>query len=207
VIVAIDGPAGAGKSTVARALAGELGFRYMDSGAMYRCVALLTLREPDAEPAALAAGAQIALEPGGRVLLDGADVSGEIRTPEVSARASLVAAQPDVRAALVEKQRALLAQGSWVAEGRDIGTVVAPQAELKVYLDADAAERARRRAAESGAGKAGVLAELRARDERDRSRAASPLREAEGAVRVDTTGLSIAEVVTRVAALARERRA
>src|SRR3954451_11367369 len=165
VVVAIDGPAGAGKSTVARALARELGFSYLDSGAMYRCVALLSLREPGAAPAALAAAATIGLEPG-RVVLDGEDVSASIRAPEVSARASEVATEPAVRAALVDKQRALLASGDWVAEGRDIGTVVAPHAELKVYLDADPAERARRRAAESGEDVEDVSGEMRARDER-----------------------------------------
>jgi CMP/dCMP kinase len=202
MVVAIDGPGGAGKSTVARALADRLGFGYLDSGAMYRCVALLTLRDPDAPVARLAAEADIALAPDRRVLLDGEDVSSEIRSPAVSARASVVAADPAVRAALVQKQRALLAAGDWVAEGRDIGTVVAPDAELKVYLDADPAERARRRAAETGADAGEVLQELRARDERDRSREASPLREADGAVRVDTTGLSVEEVVGRIAALA-----
>ncbi len=202
MVVAIDGPAGAGKSTVARALAERLGARYLDSGAMYRCVALLSLRRPGADPAALAASAAIELAPGGRVLLDGEDVSRAIRAPEVSERASEVAADPAVRAALVEKQRTLIAHGDWVAEGRDIGTVVAPGAELKVYLDADPAERARRRAAESGDAQAAVLAEMRARDERDRSRAASPLREAEGATVLDTTGLGVPEVVERLAELA-----
>src|SRR3954471_22211328 len=119
MVVAIDGPAGAGKSTVARALAERLGARYLDSGAMYRCVALLSLREPGVEPGALAAGAQIQLEDG-RVLLDGEEVSSAIRAREVSGRASEVAADPAVRAALVEKQRALIARGDWVAEGRDI---------------------------------------------------------------------------------------
>ena len=200
MVVAIDGPAGAGKSTVARALAARLGARYLDSGAMYRCVALLSLREPGADLAELAPAARIELQDG-RVLLDGEDVSVAIRAPEVSERASQVASEPAVRAALVEKQRALIARGDWVAEGRDIGTVVAPGAELKVYLDADPAERARRRAAESGAEEAGVLAEISSRDERDRSREASPLREAQGAVRVDTTGLSVEQVVERIAQL------
>jgi len=200
MVVAIDGPAGAGKSTVARGLAAKLGFRYLNSGAMYRAVALLALRDPATEPAVLAARAEI--DPGGDgapVLLDGEDVTREIRTPEVSAQASLVAADPAVRAALVEKQRRLLGAGDWVAEGRDIGTVVAPWAELKVYLDADPAERARRRAAELGADAATVLAEQAARDERDRNRKASPLREADGALVVDTTGRSVPDVVAELA--------
>jgi len=206
VVIAIDGPAGAGKSTVARALARRLGFTYLDSGAMYRCVALLALRSPTVDPVELAAGAQIELGAGsGAVLLDGLDVSAAIRAHEVSAQASVVAAMAEVREALVAKQRALLASGDWVAEGRDIGTVVAPAAELKVYLDADPAERARRRAAETGADEGSVLAEQTIRDERDRSRAQSPLRAAEGAVVLDTTGLEAGEVVTRIAELARAR--
>jgi cytidylate kinase len=205
VVIAIDGPAGAGKSTVARALAQELGFTYLDSGAMYRCVALLALREPGRDPAQLAAAASI--EPAaGRVLLDGSDVSEEIRTPEVSREASVLAAEPAVREALVVKQRALMAAGDWVSEGRDIGTVVAPGAELKVYLDADPRERARRRADELGADEQTVLAEQTVRDERDRGREASPLRAADGAVRLDTTGLAVAEVVARLAELARSAR-
>lgn len=205
MVIAIDGPAGAGKSTVARALAQELGFTYLDSGAMYRCVALLALREPGRDPAQLAAAASI--EPAaGRVLLDGSDVSEEIRTPEVSREASVLAAEPAVREALVVKQRALMAAGDWVSEGRDIGTVVAPGAELKVYLDADPRERARRRADELGADEQTVLAEQTVRDERDRGREASPLRAADGAVRLDTTGLAVAEVVARLAELARSAR-
>lgn len=200
MVIAIDGPAGAGKSTVARALAGALGFTYLDSGAMYRCVALLSLERPGEQPAALAAGADI--EVGERVVLDGRDVSARIRTPDVSERASLVAADPAVREALVARQRALLAGGDWVAEGRDIGTVVAPDADLKVYLDADPAERARRRAAELGADAGAVLAEQNSRDERDSARAVSPLRAAPDAVVLDTTGLSVDDVVARIAALA-----
>ena len=203
VVIAIDGPAGAGKSTVARGLANALGFTYLDSGAMYRSVALLSLRSPDRDAAGLAADARIELGgAGAKVLLDGEDVSREIRTPEVSAQASVVAAEPAVREALVAKQRALLAEGDWVAEGRDIGTVVAPGAELKVYLDADPAERARRRAEELGADADRVLAEQTLRDQRDRSREASPLRAAEGAVTLDTTGLDVEEVVGRIAKLA-----
>jgi len=204
VVIAIDGPAGAGKSTVARALAQRLGFTYLDSGAMYRCVALLHLRRPGADPAELAARADIELGgPRGAVVLDGQDVTGAIRTAEVSREASVLAALADVRQALVAKQRALLADGDWVAEGRDIGTVVAPAAELKVYLDAHPAERARRRAVELGADTGSVLAEQAIRDERDRSRAQSPLRAAEGAVVLDTTGLDVGSVVERIAALAR----
>ncbi len=136
MLIAIDGPAGAGKSTVARRVAETLGFTYLDSGAMYRCVALLWLESPTREPAALARAAKIELggSPGPsaatRVLLDGRDVTAQIRTPEVSEAASLLAADPGVREALVANQRWLTADGDWVAEGRDIGTVVAPEAAL-----------------------------------------------------------------------------
>jgi cytidylate kinase len=200
VLVAIDGPAGAGKSTVARAVAGRLGFTYLDSGAMYRWVALLSLASHASEPAALARAARIEL--GERVLLDGRDVSEEIRSPEVSEEASHVAADPGVREALVAKQRELIASGDWVAEGRDIGTVVAPDAELKVFLTASPSERARRRAAELGADPHTVLAEQALRDERDSTREHSPLAAAPGAVVLDTSGLSVEEVVERIARLA-----
>lgn len=199
--IAIDGPAGSGKSTVARRVAAELGLRYMDSGAMYRSVGLLWLASPARDPAALAQAAEI--EPGERVLLDGRDVTAEIRTPQVSEAASRVAAKPEVRKALVAKQRELLADGDWVAEGRDMATVVAPEAPLKLYLDASPQERARRRAKELGADEATVLAELTLRDERDRSREHSPLRPAPGAVRLDTDGLDGDQVVERVLELAR----
>jgi CMP/dCMP kinase len=207
LLVAIDGPAGAGKSTVARAVARELGFTYLDSGAMYRCVALLSLQEPGREPAELARRARIELrEQDGtpRTLLDGADVSERIRAADVSEAASRVAADPGVREALVAQQRALIDAGDWVAEGRDIGTVVAPDAELKVYLTASAAERARRRAAELGADPATVLAEQSLRDERDSTRSHSPLQAATGALTLDTTGMDIEQVVERIAALARD---
>jgi cytidylate kinase len=202
MVIAIDGPAGAGKSTVARAVARTLGWTYLDSGAMYRAVALLVLASPAREPVALARAARIDIG-GGRVLLDGRDVSGELRAPEVSEAASRVAADPEVRRALVRKQRGLIGEGDWVAEGRDIGTVVAPDAALKIFLTAAAEERARRRAAELGADARAVLAEHALRDARDATRAHSPLRPAPGAVTLDTTELSVEEVVDRIVALAR----
>jgi cytidylate kinase len=205
LLVAIDGPAGAGKSTVARLVAGRLGFTYLDSGAMYRCVALLSLAAPDRAPAELAWAASIDLdEAAGRVLLDSRDVSREIRSPEVSEAASLIARDAGVRDALVAMQRELIARGDWVAEGRDIGTVVAPDAALKVFLTADPRERARRRAAELGADVELVLAEQSLRDERDSAREHSPLRPAPGAVVLDTTGLDIEQVVARIAGLAHD---
>ncbi len=192
MLVAIDGPAGAGKSTVARAVAQALGFTYLDTGAMYRSVALARLRDPQADPAALE------IELGEQVTLDGEDVTEAIRAPEVTAAASVVAADPAVRAALVERQRALIGAGDWVAEGRDIGTVVAPDAELKVFLDASPQERARRRAAQTGRTEADVLAEQEERDARDRGREASPLAPAPDAISLDTTGLRLPEVVDRI---------
>ena len=201
MIVAIDGPAGAGKSTVARALAKALGFRYLDSGAMYRCVALASLEDPTRSAAEHAAGLEVSL--GDRVLLAGRDVTHAIRSPTVSAQASLVAADLAVRAALVARQRELLATGDWVAEGRDIGTVVAPDAAVKVFLDASDADRAARRAHELGADPAEVLPELRARDSRDREREHSPLEAARDAVVVDTSELDAGQVVARVVALVR----
>jgi cytidylate kinase len=198
-VVAIDGPAGAGKSTVARAVAAELGFTYLDTGAMYRAVALAAA-DRAAEPASVASTLKI--EPQGeRILLDGRDVTEEIRTPEVSEAASRAAADPAVRRAVVEQQRRLLDTGDWVAEGRDIGTVVAPDAEVKVFLTAEPEERARRRAAELGLDPARVLAEQTIRDERDRTREHSPLEPARGAVVLDSTHLTLAQVVQRIAAL------
>ncbi len=200
MVIAIDGPAGAGKSTVARAAARELGFAYLDSGAMYRCVALLALAAPDEEPAGLARAARIEL--GERILVGDRDVTEQIRAPEVSEMASRVAADAGVRDALVAAQRALIARGDWVAEGRDIGTVVAPDAELKVFLTAAPEERARRRAAERGVEPEAVLGELRMRDGRDSTRALSPLEPARDAVVLDTTGLTVGQVVERIAGLA-----
>ena len=207
-VVAIDGPAGAGKSTVARAVARALGFTYLDSGAMYRSVALAAAQR--GVPAAQAASsARIEFDADGsgearRVLLDGSDVTAAIRTPEISEAASRAAADPDVRRALVEQQRTLLARGDWVAEGRDIGEVVAPGADLKLFLTADPQERARRRAAELGADADAVLAEQAIRDERDREREHSPLRPAPGAVVLDTTGLTVEQVVERIVELVRQ---
>jgi cytidylate kinase len=200
MVVAIDGPAGAGKSTVAKAVAARLGSTYLDSGAMYRCVALASLERGSA-PAEVASDLRIEL--GERVLLDGRDVTEAIRRPDVSEAASRAAADPAVRAAMVQEQRRLLAHGDWVAEGRDIGTVVAPSAAVKVFLTADPHERARRRAAELGIDQDTVLAEQVIRDQRDSTRADSPLVKAPDAVEIDTTGLSLDEVVQRVVALAR----
>src|SRR5437588_8845359 len=197
-VVAIDGPAGAGKSTVARAVADALGFTYLDSGAMYRSVGLAAMRR-GVEPSVIAESVRI--EPGDRVTVDGEDVTDEIREPSVSEAASRAAADPAVRKAMVAQQRRLLSHGDWVVEGRDIGTVVAPDAEVKVFLTADAEERARRRAGELGADVGTVLAEQAIRDQRDRARAHSPLEPAADAVEVDTTGLTVDEVVERIVAL------
>jgi CMP/dCMP kinase len=212
MLIAIDGPAGAGKSTVARALAERLGFTYLDSGAMYRCVGLLVLEAASQAPAVRAASARIEFAAGAdpalrQVLLDGRDVSEAIRAPEVSEAASRVAADPGVRDALVAKQRELIAGGDWVAEGRDIGTVVAPDAEVKVYLTADPAERARRRAVELGGDQAVVMAEQTLRDQRDSTRSHSPLEAASGAIVLDTTGMTIEQVVEHIAGLAQAARA
>jgi cytidylate kinase len=196
MLIAIDGPAGAGKSTVARAVADALGFTYLDSGAMYRCVALAELRGA-ADPVECEIGL------GDRITLDGEDVTDAIRAPEVSGRASEVAARPEVRGQLVARQRQLIRSGDYVAEGRDIGTVVAPDAELKVFLTASPPERARRRAEQIGADVGDVLREQRERDERDSTREHSPLQPADDALRVDTTGLSVDEVTQKIVRLVR----
>jgi cytidylate kinase len=198
MVVAIDGPAGAGKSSVARAVAARLGFTYLDSGAMYRSVALAALQRA-LPPAVVAPDVRISL--GERVLLDGVDVTDAIRAPAVSEAASVAASDPAVRAAMVIEQRRLLAGGDWVAEGRDIGTVVAPGAEVKVFLTADPASRAARRAAELGVDPATVLAEQAIRDQRDTERAHSPLQAAPDAVLIDTTDLTLDDVAGRVVAL------
>ena len=209
MVIAIDGPAGAGKSTVARAVAEELGFTYLDSGAMYRCVALAALEArlglDDGEAlGALARGLEIGLD-GRRALLGERDVSAAIREPGVTAAASQVSVHPQVREAMVARQRQLIAAGNYVAEGRDIGTVVSPDSPLKVFLTASDEERARRRAAETGEDFESVLDAQRRRDARDTEREHGALRAAADAVELDTTGLGLEEVVGRVVALARER--
>jgi CMP/dCMP kinase len=209
MVIAIDGPAGAGKSTVARAVAAEIGFTYLDSGAMYRCVALAAREDgidlDDGEGLGkLAEGLEIGLD-GRRVLLGARDVSDEIRTPDVTAAASRVSVHPRVREAMVARQQQLIEAGRYVAEGRDIGTVVSPDSPLKIFLTASDEERARRRAAETGEDFATVLAAQRRRDARDTEREHGALRAAADAVELDTTGFSLQEVVARVVVLARER--
>ena len=203
MVVAIDGPAGAGKSTVARGAAEALGFTYLDSGAMYRAVGLMTTRS--GEPAAKLAD-ELDISLGERVLANGEDVTDVIRTPEVSEAAARVATDPEVRRALVRKQRELLSTGDWVAEGRDIGTVVAPDAEVKVFLSASPEERARRRAEELGTDVETVLRDQAMRDQSDMQREHSPLQLAPDAVEVDTSGRTVDEVVRQVVDLVTEMR-
>ncbi len=210
MVIAIDGPAGAGKSSVARGVAAALGFTYLDSGAMYRCVALAGIeRGADLDDAAamgeIARSLEIGLD-GDRIGLDGRDVTAAIREPEVTAASSRVSVHPGVREAMVARQRELIAAGRYVAEGRDIGTVVSPDSPLKVFLTASDEERARRRAAQTGEDQAAVLDAQRERDARDATREHSALRAAEDAVEIDTTDLTLDEVVARIVALARERR-
>jgi cytidylate kinase len=209
MVIAIDGPAGAGKSTVARVLAERLGFTYLDSGAMYRCVALAALERgadlgDEATVEGVARSLAIALD-GERVALDGRDVTAAIREPRVSDASSLVSVHPAVREAMVAEQRRLIAAGRYVAEGRDIGTVVSPVAPLKVFLTASPEERARRRAEQTGEDPAAVMTAQRRRDARDESREHSALRAADDAVEIDTTGLALDEVVDRIESLARDR--
>ena len=208
--IAIDGPSGAGKGTVARAIAARLGYRHVDSGAMYRAVGWQAVRDgvpldDEARVGDLAARAVLRIT-ADDVVIDGVDVTKAIRTPEIDRAAAAVARLPRVRAALVERQRAFGKDGGIVMEGRDIGTVVFPSADLKIYLDASPDERARRRAqdpAHSGlpARVAEVESALIARDESDRTRSASPLYAATDAVQLDTTGRSIDEVVAQVLSL------
>ena len=209
MVIAIDGPAGAGKSTVARGVARALGFTYLDSGAMYRCVALVALDRSidlgDGEALGeMAWGLAIGFD-GDTVQLDGKPVEGRIRTPEVTIASSKVSVHPQVRQAMVKRQRELIAAGNYVAEGRDIGTVVSPDSPLKVFLTASEEERARRRAAETGASVDDVREAIDDRDRRDRGREHGALRAADDSVELDTTDLTPDEVVERIAELARER--
>lgn len=220
MIVTIDGPAGAGKSTVARAVARRLGAAYLDTGAMYRALTWLALQRgvapsDEAGLVALARANPIEIEPtddGDVVRVAGADVTHAIRAPEVAAEVSEVSAHPGARAEMVAAQRALLATGSWVSDGRDVGTVVWPQADLKIFLTASLDERAVRRRADMLARGIEMDAErvredLRRRDHTDSTRAASPLRVAEGAVVIDSSELDadeVADLIVRLVADARE---
>jgi cytidylate kinase len=215
IVVAIDGPAGAGKSTLARRVAARLGYLYIDTGAMYRAVAVAALREGIALDDALkleqlALACEIDLTGDARVSLDGVDVTESIRRPEVSQAASKVSAVAGVRRAMVNQQRRLGAAHSVVMEGRDIGSVVFPEARVKIFLDADPAARATRRVIElrqkgMPANAAEVEREMRERDERDRNRSEAPLRQAPDAVYLDSTALTPDQVVEAVLAIARER--
>ena len=209
MVIAIDGPAGAGKSTVAKGVARALGFTYLDSGAMYRAVALAALErgiDPDdgERLGELAWELDINFDRDS-IHLDGKPVEGRIRSPEVTVAASRVSVHPQVRQAMVKRQRELIASGDYVAEGRDIGTVVSPESPLKVFLTADEQERARRRAVDSGEPVDEVRQAIGDRDRRDQERADSPLRRAPGAINIDTTDLTPDEVVEKIAKLARER--
>ena len=217
LIIAIDGPAGSGKSTIAARLARKLGYINLESGAMYRALALKAMEHgvalDDAEAVRqLAENTIIQLEPqgdGNRVLLDGRDVSQRIRQPDVTTAASRVSAHPPVRRVLVARQRELGANGGVVMEGRDIGTAVFPNADVKIFLDADPSVRAERRVLQNGDSSADererVQAEIAARDERDRTRVASPLVPASDAIILDTTHKSIDEVVANLEGIVRQR--
>lgn len=216
IVVAIDGPAGAGKSTVARRVADRLGFIYINSGAMYRAVALWALRTGTAlddmhRLEALARAAKIEFGIGdGHVYLNGENITEAIRTPEVSMAASKVSVVPGVRRALIPLQRGIAEESSVVMEGRDIGSVVFPDAKIKVYLDAKPGERARRRALElqdrgESANVEAITASLQERDERDRTRQEAPLLQAPDAQLIDSTGLSLDEVEEKVLQLVRSR--
>jgi cytidylate kinase len=206
LLIAIDGPSGAGKGTIARALAARLGYRHVDTGAMYRALAWKALHDgidlTDEDALASLAGRAAFEVSEGRVQIDGHDVARAIRTPEIDRAATSVARQPRIREALVARQRAMGAGGGVVMEGRDIGTVVFPGADVKIFLDASAEERARRRATDSShASGTGAIQEvavaLAERDRSDRGRAASPLVQADDAVVIDTTHLSIDEALDR----------
>src|SRR4051812_35164032 len=203
MVIAIDGPAGTGKSTVARAVAERLDFTYLDTGAMYRAVALESRESGDPAPDV---ARRIRLDLGERVLLDGRDVTEAIRTPEVTAATSHVAADPAVREALVAMQQAIVADGDWVAEGRDIGTVVAPDAAVKVFLTATPEERARRRASQTGGDYATILKDQADRDERDSTADRAIFEAPHDSVPVDTTELTLEEVIDQIATLVVEAR-
>ncbi len=211
IVIAIDGPAGAGKSTIARRVAKRLGYTYIDTGAMYRAVALWAIRSSvdlaDMHRLdQLAQAAQIELESDQeRVLLNAEDVTDAIRTLEIGNAASQVAAVPAVRRALVAKQRAFAERQNVVMEGRDIGTVVFPDAKLKIFLDADTEERVRRRATEAGEDTKTTARQISDRDRRDQSRSDSPLAQAPDAIYLDTTRLSLEEVEEEILRLLRAR--
>jgi cytidylate kinase len=214
LIIAIDGPSGAGKGTIARAISQELGYRHVDTGAMYRAVGWKARLEgveldDEASVAAVAARANLVVE-NGVIEIDGHEVTRAIRTPEVDKIAASVARLPKVREVLVTRQRDLGGRGGVVMEGRDIGTVVFPNADLKIYLDASASERARRRAHDSAhtgsqAGQAAVAEAIAARDKSDTTRAASPLTVAPDAIHIDTTDMPVEAVVARVMELVQQR--
>lgn len=208
-VVAIDGPAGAGKSTVARLVADRLGFTYVDTGSMYRAVALAALESGvvGGDLTALLSGLDLGVS-AGKVTLGGRDVSGRIREPDVTAAVPGVSADPTVRQYLVAIQRLAAAGGDVVMEGRDIGTAVCPEAEVKVFLTASLEERARRRLGDAdaeGRDLQDVIADIAGRDEMDAGRAESPLRRAPDAITLDTTGMPIEEVVSAIVQLVRER--